>query len=233
MLYRCLRLLNSTEIKLLFLVSSFLSLYSCFPSSLLAETPHSSSSGSKLAQLDSEQQDVQQVQVFCTTALDTDELKKVLPQFAIDSQPPADSATSDSATEPKAALSTSCPQQIITIEPLGENFIAPEDLEKIAQTITKLYIDRGYINSRAIPSGITPDNVSQIIVDEGKVEIVVEGTTRLKKYVQSRLELATNPLNTQNLEDQLRLLKTDPLLENIEATLQPAETENQTLLSRK
>lgn len=246
MLYRCLRLLNSTEIKLLFLVSSFLSLYSCFPSSLLAETPHSSSSESKLAQSDSEQQDnVQQVQVFCTTALDTDELKKVLPQFAIDSQPPADSATSDLATESKAALSTSCPQQMITIKPLGENFIAPEDLEKIAQTITKLYIDRGYINSRAIPSGITPDNVSQIIVDEGKVEIIVEATTRVegktrveettrvKKYVKSRLELATNPLNIQNLEDQLRLLKTDPLLENIEATLQPAETENQTLLKVK
>ena len=52
-------------------------------------------------------------------------------------------------------------------------------------------------------------------------EIEIEGTRRLNPgYIRSRVELgAGKPLNIANLEDQLRLLRTNPLFESVEATL--------------
>ena len=100
-----------------------------------------------------------------------------------------------------------------------------EDLRKIADAITQLYLDRGYITSRAVLVDQTiNDGVVEIRVFEGGIEkIEVQGTKRLNtNYVRSRIALGTGqPLSTEKLENQLRLLRFDPLLENIEATLRP------------
>jgi hemolysin activation/secretion protein len=96
------------------------------------------------------------------------------------------------------------------------------ELKKIADRLTQLYLDRGEITSRVIL--ITPTDSGKITFQaiEGSIErITITGLTKLKPdYIQSRLALATStPLNVNKLEDQLRLLRADPLLANIEASL--------------
>ncbi|MBD2447588.1 ShlB/FhaC/HecB family hemolysin secretion/activation protein [Nostoc sp. FACHB-152] len=104
----------------------------------------------------------------------------------------------------------------------GRN-VTIEELRKIADAITQLYLDIGYITSRAILVDQTVNNgVVEIRIIEGIVEkIEVQGTKRLNpEYVRSRLALGTGkPLLTSALEDQLRLLRADPLLSNVEASL--------------
>lgn len=98
-----------------------------------------------------------------------------------------------------------------------------EQLRNAADAITQLYLDRGYITSRAILANQTiADGVVRIQVIEGSLEgIEVQGLQRLRRdYVVSRIQLgATPPLSQSQLEDQLRLLKADPLFENVEASL--------------
>lgn len=97
------------------------------------------------------------------------------------------------------------------------------DLEQAANGITQLYLESDYITSRAIIEPQTViDGVVQIQVIEGELEeIQVEGTNRLQDYVRARVALgAARPLNKARLEDQLRLLRSDPLFETVEASLQ-------------
>jgi hemolysin activation/secretion protein len=114
------------------------------------------------------------------------------------------------------------------IKPLEGKSVTQDELRKAVNGITQLYIDQGYLNSRAIFKGITPDGVAQIEVIEGKIsEVIVQGTDRLKEYVRQRVSLGTvTPLNVRNLEDQLRLLKNDPLFKNVEASLRAPQSDN-------
>lgn len=109
-------------------------------------------------------------------------------------------------------------------QPLEGKMATLADLNTAAQDITKLYLAKGYLTSRAIvsPQTIT-DGVVQIQIIEGSLESIdIEGNKRLNTgYIRSRIEQGVNaPLNTKDLEDQLQLLKADPLLDNIDATLQ-------------
>ncbi|MEP0808252.1 ShlB/FhaC/HecB family hemolysin secretion/activation protein [Coleofasciculus sp. FACHB-SPT9] len=109
-----------------------------------------------------------------------------------------------------------------------------EELRNVADAITQLYLNQGFITSRAIlvDQAIT-DGVVQIRVIEGSLEeIRVEGTRRLNSnYVRSRVRLgAGKPLNTGKLEDQLRLLRVDPLFKNVEASLRSGSGVGQSIL---
>ncbi|NET50593.1 MAG: ShlB/FhaC/HecB family hemolysin secretion/activation protein, partial [Merismopedia sp. SIO2A8] len=103
-----------------------------------------------------------------------------------------------------------------------------EELRQAADAITQLYLNRGYLTSRAIlaSQNIVGGQVT-IQVIEGRIgDIQVEGTERLReRYVRRRIALGANvPLRTDQLEDQLRLLRSDPLLENVEASLRAGES---------
>ncbi|MGF1677435.1 MAG: ShlB/FhaC/HecB family hemolysin secretion/activation protein [Rivularia sp. (in: cyanobacteria)] len=109
-----------------------------------------------------------------------------------------------------------------------------EELRKVADAITELYLERDYITSRAIlvNQKIT-DGVVQIRVIEGSLEkIEIQGTQRLKpSYVRSRLANGGNPpLSNRSLEEQLRLLRIDPNIQNIEASLRPGSNFGQSIL---
>lgn len=110
-----------------------------------------------------------------------------------------------------------------------------EELRSVADAITQLYIDRGYITSRAVlPDQTIADGVVQIRVIEGTLQrIEVEGTRRLRRsYVRDRVGLGVGrPLNTAQLEDQLRLLRTNPLFENVEASLRAGAELGQSVLT--
>ncbi len=129
-----------------------------------------------------------------------------------------------------------------TIRVTGSTIFRPEQLQEIvtpyqgvavpvdkvreaADKITELYLNGGYINSRAIlPDQVLSDGVVEIRVVEGSLEeIVVEGAGRLNSnYIKNRIRLGAGvPLNSAALENQLRLLRTDPLFDTVEGSLQP------------
>lgn len=119
-------------------------------------------------------------------------------------------------------------------KPLEGRSVTLEELRQAADAITQLYLDRGFITSRAIlTEQIITNGVVQIQVVEGSLEqIEVEGTRRLNpSYVRNRILLGANtPLNRDKLEDQLRLLKADPLFTNVEASLRPGTKLGQSIL---
>ncbi len=120
------------------------------------------------------------------------------------------------------------------MQPFEGRNLTLEQLRQVADAITQLYLDRGYITSRAIlvDQAIT-NGIVQIRVIEGSLEeIQIEGTRRVKpNYIRSRVQLgAGTPLSTAKLEDQLRLLRADPLFENVEASLRAGSRVGQSIL---
>jgi hemolysin activation/secretion protein len=124
--------------------------------------------------------------------------------------------------------------QPITQKVEGQS-VTLDELRAVADAITQIYLDRGYITSRAVLVDQTiTDGIVRIQVIEGSVErIDIEGTRRLRSsYVRNRVELGTGtPLRQDKLEDQLRLLKVDPLFSNIEASLRPGTQLGQSILT--
>ncbi len=120
------------------------------------------------------------------------------------------------------------------IKPLEGKTVPIEEVRKVADALSQLYLDRGYITSRAILNEESlSSRVVQIQVIEGSLEDVqVEGAKRINpNYVRSRIQLgASTPLNTGKLEDQLRLLRADPLFENVEASLKAGTGVGQSIL---
>ncbi|HLO50084.1 MAG TPA: ShlB/FhaC/HecB family hemolysin secretion/activation protein [Kamptonema sp.] len=121
------------------------------------------------------------------------------------------------------------------VKPLEGRSVTLEQLRQAADKITEIYLDRGYITSRAVlpPQTIT-GGIVQIQVIEGKLaSIEVQGNKRLhSSYIRSRIQLgAGQPLSTAKLEDQLRLLRVDPLFENVEASLRAGNKEGESILT--
>jgi hemolysin activation/secretion protein len=120
-------------------------------------------------------------------------------------------------------------------KPLEGREISLGELRKAVDDITKLYLSKGYINSRAFLGNqeVTDGNVT-IQVLEGSVEdIKVEGNVKLPaSYIIDRLTGGvTNPLRGDTLEEQLRLLQTDPAFEKVEASLSPGSDKGKSLLT--
>lgn len=110
------------------------------------------------------------------------------------------------------------------------------ELQLIADSITQRYLDAGYLTSRAyVPEQtVGSDGIAKMTVLEGYLaEIRIEGTQRLSQnYLRSRIELgAGRPLNAVQLENQLRLLKANPLLETIEASLRAGDGPGESVLT--
>ncbi|MBW4605334.1 MAG: ShlB/FhaC/HecB family hemolysin secretion/activation protein [Calothrix sp. FI2-JRJ7] len=112
--------------------------------------------------------------------------------------------------------------------------VSLKELRGVADAITKLYLEKGYITSRAVlVDQEIKDGVVQIRVIEGSLEkIEIEGNRRLNSsYIRDRIQLGTKtPLNQIQIENQLRLLRVDPTLSNIEATLRPGTNLGESIL---
>mgnify|MGYP005839501307 CR=1 FL=1 len=124
----------------------------------------------------------------------------------------------------------------LLVQPYEGRALTIEQLREVADAITQLYLERGYITSRAIlvDQVLPPEGaVVEIRVIEGSLEeIRIEGTRRVNPgYIRSRVRLgAGTPLSTAELEDQLRLLRADPLFENVEASLRAGTQVGQSVL---
>lgn len=108
------------------------------------------------------------------------------------------------------------------------------ELQQLANALTNIYFKRGYITSRAILKAQTvTDGIIQIQIEEGNIErIELEGLQRVQaSYIRRRLELGiTKPLRVDKLEDQLRLLKIDPLFSSVDASLRLGSQEGLSIL---
>jgi len=120
------------------------------------------------------------------------------------------------------------------IEPYLGQRVSEAALQSLADALTERYLEAGYITSRAV---LNRDSLGtgdiQIDLLEGSIEAIeIEGLERLSDdYVRDRLWLGAGaPLNTGKLEDQLRLLRANPVIENIEASLRTGSTALQSLL---
>ena len=120
------------------------------------------------------------------------------------------------------------------IQPLENQLVTITDLQNAADQITQLYLNGGYLTSRAIlvDQPIT-DGIVRIQIIEGRLsDIQIEGLQRLnERYVRSRIELGADvPLRAENLEEQLRLLRANPLFDNVEASLRASGEVGQSIL---
>ncbi|BCX11370.1 MAG: hypothetical protein KatS3mg067_0308 [Thermosynechococcus sp.] len=120
------------------------------------------------------------------------------------------------------------------IKPLEGRQVTLAELQRATDAITKLYLDRGYLTSRAVLNEqIARDGVIRIQVLEGRLQdIRIEGNKGIiQRYIRSRIALGAGvPLNSNRLEEQLRLLRTDPLFANLSASLRPGTTPQESIL---
>jgi hemolysin activation/secretion protein len=121
------------------------------------------------------------------------------------------------------------------IQPVVGKTVTLADLSAVADGITKLYLSQGYITSRAVVADQQiVDGVVEIRVLEGSLETIeVTGQRRLPpSYIRDRVRLGVStPLRQDRLEEQLRLLRSDPQLASVEATLRPGTGLGKSILS--
>lgn len=107
--------------------------------------------------------------------------------------------------------------------------LAAEDIQNVRRLLTQHYIDHGYINSGALlENRVVTNRVLEFRIIEGTlrdVEVTTDGHLA-RGYVRARLPRAgsgpdAQPLNTQDIQHRLKLLKDDPRIDNLSATLGP------------
>lgn len=125
--------------------------------------------------------------------------------------------------------STAIPRRhlIALAVPYQNRWITSEELEQLRQVLTRHYIQRGYVNSGVvIPEQRIVDGVLRLQVIEGQLaDTQVTNAGRLQpEYVAERLADVTDPevaFNIQDLQQRLRLIRDDPRIANIDATVRP------------
>jgi hemolysin activation/secretion protein len=99
------------------------------------------------------------------------------------------------------------------------------DLEEIRTRLTKLYIERGYINSGfVIPDQDASSGIVAFHAVEGRVtEVDTTGTVRFSPdYFNERLERGlTVPFNVNDLQSEQQILLQDPLVRQLNLDVQP------------
>nr|WP_250566185.1 ShlB/FhaC/HecB family hemolysin secretion/activation protein [Adonisia turfae] len=114
------------------------------------------------------------------------------------------------------------------------------DVLNVINQITAWYVGEGYITSRAcLPEDLRPvwDAGSEAVLEIQLIEGVIEDNIDIKikdnenesgplaDYIRSRIHLGIGiPFNAFRLEQQLRLLREDPLFEEIEATVRATDS---------
>jgi hemolysin activation/secretion protein len=194
----------------------------------------------------------QQAQGFTDAEPSQDHFSQPLPEPELLSEPDSeDSIEAEPNTAPRLPQDNQTPIQVQKIIVSGStilsekqinNLISPyenrslslQELKQAAEKITKYYVERNYITSRAIiPDQVVRDGIVQIQVLEGELQkIEVTGNQRTNaEYIRSRLAVASKrPFNAAQLEEQLRLLRLNPLFDNVEANLKSGDGIAQSIL---
>lgn len=128
------------------------------------------------------------------------------------------------------------PQELAQMAAPYENrVITSEELQRLRDELTRIYVDRGYINSGAtIPDQQVVDGIITIRITEGELtRVEVTGNERLRAgYLSGRVDIEDmgKPLNVATLQSRLLLLRQNPLIERIEAQLVPGDIPGEAVL---
>lgn len=121
--------------------------------------------------------------------------------------------------------------------PLLKRSVTLVELQELANQVTKLYQENNYVTSRAVLPADQNINDGEIIIQviEGKLEridIKREESARLSEdYIRDRIAPAVSiPLNFARIEEELQLLRNDPLIEEIKANLSAGEGAGNSIL---
>ncbi len=117
---------------------------------------------------------------------------------------------------------------------LAKHDLSMEDLEEARQRITMAYVNSGYINSGAIiPDQSADDGVIRFEIVEGKLNAIdLKGNQRFRRsYVADRIwPDPKEPLNINQLKNNLEILRLNPNLRSINAELKPGNEPGQASL---
>jgi hemolysin activation/secretion protein len=115
--------------------------------------------------------------------------------------------------------------------------ITLDELLEVKTILTNYYVAHGYINSGVeIPDQLVEKGRIRLSIVEGRLsDIHVRGNRRLhREYISDRLSLATEngkkPLNIYTMQQQLRIMKTDPRIESIQARIKPGMTPGEAVM---
>ncbi len=127
------------------------------------------------------------------------------------------------------------PEEIRRVtSPYTNREVTAEDLEALRIALTRLYVDRGYINSGALlpDQSVTEGIVTYQIVEGQLTGINVTGNRWFRKsYLERRLALGVGPpLNVNVLQEQFQLLLQDQRIQRLNADLKPGLRPGEALL---
>ena len=112
--------------------------------------------------------------------------------------------------------------------------VTTEDLEELRQTLTRLYVDRGYVSSGAIlPDQPVTEGVITYQIIEGRLTAIeVEGNRWFRSsYFTKRFSLdAGPPLNVNALQERLQLFLEDPRIHRLNAQMKPGLSRGEAVL---
>lgn len=110
------------------------------------------------------------------------------------------------------------------IRPYINRTLTLGELQELRESITRTYIEQGYISSGAVipDQEISNGNVTIQIVEGRLSQVNVEGHERLKtSYFTERLLADFKVLNLGDLQEKIRALHDDPLIQKIDVELRP------------
>jgi len=120
------------------------------------------------------------------------------------------------------------------LAPLADRDITTQELQTARDTLTRHYIDNGYVTSGAmIPDQEVSDGVVTFRIVEGRLASVrAEGTRFFRgSYFERRLMLGSDkPLRIQDLEQRLQIFQEDWRINRIASQLDPGERRGEAVL---
>jgi hemolysin activation/secretion protein len=136
-----------------------------------------------------------------------------------------------------STILTSAEVEALT-NPLLNKSVTLNQLREVADQISQIYQDRNFVTSRAVLSpqdiknGIVTIQVREGLLERVDVKRAGNVAGRLNdNYIRDRvMQAAAPPLNFSLLEDELQLLRSDPLIGEIRANLTTGSKDNQSVL---
>lgn len=119
------------------------------------------------------------------------------------------------------------------IEPYVNRPLTLAHIQTLRESITRRYIELGYINSGAmIPDQDIGDGILEINIVEGRLsQVNVTGHKRLQTtYFTEQLLNDWRVLNIADLQKKIQALHSDPLIEKVDAELRPGSRRGEGIL---
>lgn len=122
----------------------------------------------------------------------------------------------------------------VLVGPYSKRFVTADELQRLRLDISKKYLKEGYINSGAIlrQQDFSDGIVEFTIIEGGLTDIELIGETKLREsYITGRVDRQVNdPLNLNEVQAALQMLKQNPLIGSVQAQLKPGTELGESIL---